>query len=447
MKCSKCGRDAKGHGKPLGEDCQMPEMSESEIEAMTIVDGQAEKPGADGNNKDMDVKDKTFHAASSESVKPVTSDSPVLDELASQMATINLTLQVLADGQAVLQREVSTNTKRLSSLPPQHTAPPAVNGQHPQYSLPPPAHTQPTPAATGHHPQYVLPHPAHIQPTAGATASMQQPLVYTLPTEGATSSMQPSQSPLSTPSIILPHMMHANPSADTKAKALRGEYIQLEDFAPDELLPPNPALEPFADSRGTLTLRPKRPKKVLDRFDKWLAAWSNYELLLVQNGYGYAQLAHHRATIQYANRKYYWSVIYAYDVKYRLACGEQHSLNFSQTVGDLYGSCFDAAALKPDAPRCKRCKSTNHMVGECPFPTGEAMEKKAPQATYQDRWYNGNQEGCNNWNAGKCHYSGCKRAHVCKGCRGPQPMQYCNTCRHTPQAQTGSLQGGAGGAR
>ena len=423
MKCSKCNRDAKGHTKPLGDECKMPPMSDVEIEAMRIVDEQEKTDQNTGDKdqlKDTAIEPSTVGAEAGE-VTHGTNDSPVWKELSSQMSALNLTMQVLVQSQTEIQKDVLANTRRLSLLPSSQRQPAPVlshlaTSTTPVYSPPPP-------------------HALDLPPPTASSLSYSSLPQSTLNTTqvGAPGRQIPASS------TVLPHMMHANPSAETKAKALRGEYVQLEEFAPDELLPPNPALEPFADSRGTLTLRPKRPRKVLNSFDKWLAAWSNYELLLVQNGYDYSQLAHHRATIQYADRKYYWSVIYAYDVKYRLARGEQYSLNFSTAVGDLYGSCFDAAALKPDALRCKRCKSTNHMVVECPFPMGEA--------TYQDRWYHGNQEGCNNWNASKCTYPQCKRAHVCKGCRGPQPILYCNTCRHTPQAQPGSLQGGAVGAR
>ena len=37
MKCSKCGRLAKGHPKPLGDDCQLIEMAETEMEGMQLI--------------------------------------------------------------------------------------------------------------------------------------------------------------------------------------------------------------------------------------------------------------------------------------------------------------------------------------------------------------------------------------------------------------------------
>ena len=86
----------------------------------------------------------------------------------------------------------------------------------------------------------------------------------------------------------------------------------------------------YADSHGILALLPKRPKNILDTFNKWLAAWSIYGLLLVNNGYSYAKLAYHRATTQHINRMYHWSVNYAHNIKYWLACADFLSLDFSQ---------------------------------------------------------------------------------------------------------------------
>ena len=167
----------------------------------------------------------------------------------------------------------------------------------------------------------------NTSPLHTASASYHSDLPFASP-------VQPSMHPpalhvASSATLILPHLMHGNPSAETKAKALCGEYVVLEEFASHELLPPCNTMEPYTDSCGTLALRPKHPKKILDIFDKWLAAWSNYELLLGNNGYSYAELSHHRATIQHVNRKYHWPVIYTYDIKYWLACADSHSLDFS----------------------------------------------------------------------------------------------------------------------
>ena len=235
----------------------------------------------------------------------------------------------------------------------------------------------------------------------------------------------------------LPHLMHAQPSKDIAAKAVRGEYVSLEDFAPSELLPPNDILESHV-SDGVLAFRPKNRKKSLDTFDKWLAAWTNYEICLVTGGHDFLKMAHHRSLIQMCNRKYLWSSIYTYDVKFRMAKSEYLSVDFSTPVGDLYTTCFDATAIKPSVSRCLCCKSMEHHVTDCPFPARETMEKEKARDT-TPRWFHNQVEGCNNFNAGRCTYSGCRRAHVCRGCKGPQPQHSCPNCQRqqiSSQAQS-----------
>ena len=45
------------------------------------------------------------------------------------------------------------------------------------------------------------------------------------------------------------------------------------------------------------------------------------------------------------------------------------------------------------------------------------------------RWFNNGIEGCNNYQLERsCSYPGCRRAHVCRSCRGPDPYARCRTC-------------------
>ena len=57
MKCSKCGRFAKGHPKPRGDDCQLLQMSETEMEAMQLIEGTDSNTNTEQDmtrDKDMD---------------------------------------------------------------------------------------------------------------------------------------------------------------------------------------------------------------------------------------------------------------------------------------------------------------------------------------------------------------------------------------------------------
>ena len=415
MKCSKCNRPSKGHNKPLGDDCTMPEMSDLEKDALQIIETQElREQGLDPDHSSESQK-KLEAAGGNDGDFGTAIEAFTIKELTAQMAALNNTVLSLAHNQEAMRRDIQLQAP--ASTPAPMMAPPP--GTQASSAYPPSPHPPPS--------------------TSGL-------LAFTGTQTSPASAGIPGQRPM------LPHLMHGNPSAENKAKALRGEYIVLEDFGPNELLPPSNTMEPYTDSQGALALRPKRPKKILDTFDKWLAAWTNYELLLVNNGHSYSQIAHHKATIQHVNRRYIWSVIYAYDIKYRLSRAEHNSTDFSADASELYNSFFDASALKTDYPRCRRCKSTEHLVADCPFPAEEKMGAKAPQNGFKkepyERWYHNGQEGCNMWNIGKCRMSPCRRAHVCRGCRGYQPQLSCTTCKGFPsQTQSGSLQGGTGAAR
>lgn len=399
MKCSKCYRPAKGHQKPLGDECTLPEMTELEKEAVSIIENSSSTLSADAMASLTQVDLKSQVENEKGAGGGITKD---FDDTMSSFAMMEINNQL---------SEISSSIKSLSSNQVQLRNDLSVVQQQQHRSTDP------------------------IVPSARERSSVNPHNNQPLP-----------------PLPSLPHRMHANPSSETKAKAIRGEYIVLEEFAPDDLLPPSNTMEPYTDNNGTLSLRPKKPRKILDSFDKWLAAWDNYELLLVNNGHDYSRLAHHRATIQMQQRKYIWSVVYAYDVKYRLARAVYKSTDFSKKE-DLYNDFFDASALKTDYPRCRRCRSTDHMVADCPFPAKDQVEKKTPLAGSkagfaQDKWFFNGKEGCNTWNVGKCRFNPCSRAHVCKGCRGYQPQYLCTTCSSlSSQAPPGGFQGGTSGSR
>ena len=121
-----------------------------------------------------------------------------------------------------------------------------------------------------------------------------------------------------------------------------------------------------------MVVRPKKNKRNIDNFDVWLTAWNNYEALLVQNHPDiYPNLSVFRQLIQ----------------------------NF-------------------------RCKSYEHVVSSCPFPSEYQMEANKTSKDIQkefEKWFHNGNEGCNNYHFGKCTFSNCSRAHVCKECRGPDP--------------------------
>ncbi len=227
-------------------------------------------------------------------------------------------------------------------------------------------------------------------------------------------------------------MMHKMKAMGVPSKtidmALEGDYVDLSDFmapigASDRIA--NPELEAVVDNNtNSITYRPKKYTRKIYNFDTWMQGWNNYEKLLVAY-FGSAlheYMSDYRSFIKESSNKYVWHAVSVYDFRHRtrLATMVQLSdrLNFSATFGDTNNTVLDTTAIRPNAPRCLRCRAYDHLVQECPFPEigkNEGQKKTQNQA----------QEVCNNFNREKCVTPGCKRRHVCQKCKGVLPYARC----------------------
>ena len=199
-------------------------------------------------------------------------------------------------------------------------------------------------------------------------------------------------------------------------------------------------MEPVVDTHGSFYLRQKKsPRKAITSFNVWLAAWNNYEGLLVNaKPRLYQYLASYRRFIQNCGVKYQWHAKYAYDCRFRAKLSQAKSFGYNKIDTELFVMIFDVTTVKQDAKSCYRCHSYEHTVVDCPFPAPEAVEKNKTQTKTPNRWqqiastvpkwYHNGEEGCNNFQTGKCKFPQCKRAHVCKSCRGAEPHYRCGTC-------------------
>jgi len=213
----------------------------------------------------------------------------------------------------------------------------------------------------------------------------------------------------------------------TKTQAQNGEFVNLTEFLPSVEVTESDTELFIVD--GTVQCRPRKIRKSIDSFSTWLEAWNNYELIVLEaNPHVFDKMITYRALIQACDKKYVWSAVYAYDLQFRSKCGTTHSFAFDSIDSSLYVSILDATTIK-QLRRCHRCKSTDHEVKNCPFPeevsqVGSDQKKKA-QRSYPEKWYHENKEGCNNYQTGRCNLPGCRRAHVCRRCRGPDPLHRC----------------------
>ena len=226
----------------------------------------------------------------------------------------------------------------------------------------------------------------------------------------------------------MPHKMKAmGVPTKTIDQALEGDYVDLSDFlspigASNHVA--NPELEAVMDnSTNSISYRPKKYTRKIYNFDTWMQGWSNYEKLMVAH-FGsnlHEYMSDYRTFIRESSNKYVWQAVSVYDFRHRTRLATliniSERLNFSTTFSDTNNTVLDTTAIRPNAPRCLRCKAYDHMVQDCPFPEikPEGTKKKASQA----------QEICINYNREKCVTERCARKHICQKCRGNLPYAKC----------------------
>ena len=175
----------------------------------------------------------------------------------------------------------------------------------------------------------------------------------------------------------------------------------------------------------------------VNNFYSWLRCWNVYEETIMNvHSHIYSHLASYRQFIQDCDGKYTWTAVSMYDTRFRslLACSTR-KFDFGIINSDLFVTTLDATAVKQpkSSIQCFRCKG-DHKAAECTFQASSTMEEKKGLTTTakqpkQPKWYHNDREGCNNYQNDKCRYEHCTRAHVCRLCRGPDPLIKCRRCQ------------------
>ena len=147
--------------------------------------------------------------------------------------------------------------------------------------------------------------------------------------------------------------------------AVSGNYVNLEEFLPQEFLSPRNNAITIKHNPGTdrLVFHHSLPSQPIENLTQWMMAWNNYECVLVNsNSDIYFKLLSYRETILKCSQKFKWTTVYIYDQRFRAKLATTHSFNFDSIDHDLYVTIFDGSAVRSDVPRCHRCKSFYHKV-------------------------------------------------------------------------------------
>jgi hypothetical protein len=410
MRCSKCGRVTKGHEKPWGELCTLTPLTAEELEKSKEEEERSKQ-------EEISVGEAShLGAGAQQAVGANDAAMGVLASLAKEMGHMALAVEAMAQHsghQAHSQTSDSTSTSNASHhIPLVHT--------HPQTS-PLGAHlaqvqsvvlgpsSVPSAATSYSHTTPTSTLAAHL---GQVPAAMQQPAAPPILPHASILECQPSEGKVIVGGAVI--------SRKVVESAKRGEYIVLGDFlpAPETQLSTNyQELEASVAINGTLELKPKRNRKVVDSFYTWLTAFNNFEELLVDHKPDiYASMVAYRRFIQQCDKKYLWSAVQAYDCRFRADLSRSNSFEYQTVDIRLFSEIFDAGSLK-NGRKCFRCKSFDHIATNCPFQEGQALEKMEKTMF--------SKEVCFKFNEDNCSFQACRRAHVCRQCRGPHPQSRC----------------------
>ncbi len=215
---------------------------------------------------------------------------------------------------------------------------------------------------------------------------------------------------------------HIPISNELHKKALEGRFVDLNQLAPstEESEPAMSAPIPELQSKK---------KRFITSFQSWLSAWNTYEALLVQSIPSvYKQCAEYRHFILDCSSKYVWNAVSQFDIKHRIKLAAHQSFDFGSIDHTLFIITFDSSTIKKKGV-CFRCKGSDHFVGNCPFQEEKKDQISKTSPFNQPTSYHQGKEICNKFQSAQCLYPQCKRAHVCRNCRGPMPFSRCNVCQ------------------
>jgi hypothetical protein len=197
---------------------------------------------------------------------------------------------------------------------------------------------------------------------------------------------------------------------------------------------------------GYLVVAAKK-KNTITGFDQWLEAFNVYEQVVVSaNPARFIEFSNYRQIMHRAQKQYIWPAVYTFDNYHRSALATSIQGRLDQIDPALYAQVLNATAVKPNQG-CFKCKAPDHQAKHCQF--GNEAESRLPShQPFRGKgrsWSEGGLQGyghvqtdsdiCNNYNRNACYYRQCKRAHVCKVCKGSHPVTHCTRSGNQTRSQ------------
>ena len=267
-----------------------------------------------------------------------------------------------------------------------------------------------------------------FRPALAPPASGLDLLTAAATSAGATrlAARQTSSGLLSTPGPFNPA---ASVASKVVKKILELEFVELSEVSADgpaEHIPGHP---------------PPPGKPLVTDISQWLERFSMMAAILATRYPEKApELFAYQAAIVRAERNYETGRWVTYDRQFRREALARKDLNWSVPDPRLYNEAFTGRARA--IPRCSHCLQDDHTAQRCPqnperawlswMPGGAPWPLIAPgtiqapaAAARPSPPSTGKQEVCRKYNEGRCRFTRCRYAHVCRDCGGGHPQISC----------------------
>ena len=215
-------------------------------------------------------------------------------------------------------------------------------------------------------------------------------------------------------------------------RIIQGEFIDLSELLQVDFqfkyasVDSNNAFE-LVHKDKTVFMQPRKKGRQIDCLSTWLLAWALYKQVMVYTyPQRYSELAYYRNFIMQQDKKFIWSAVQMYDIRFHVMC-THHSCPFTTMDQVLMVTILDAAAVKTSASKCFQCGGFDHLVEGCPFSQTASLKvaeiakkdvqvrqtvksgpSKSTSPQHLDKWFYNGREGCSNFQLDKCTFSHCK---------------------------------------
>ena len=140
-------------------------------------------------------------------------------------------------------------------------------------------------------------------------------------------------------------------------RIIQGEFIDLSELLQADFqfkyasVDSNDAFR-LVHEDETMLMQPRKKGRQIDFLSTWLLAWALYKQVMVYTYLQrYSQLAYYRNFIMQQDKKFIWSIVQMYDIRFHAMC-THHSCPFTTMDQALMATILGATVVKASTHKC-----------------------------------------------------------------------------------------------